>query len=118
MKIEAPPIYTLLVELAGWTFDRTASIPKSQRFTFGQRLDGAALDAVLLSVRARFARADAKAQYLQDLTIKLEEMRVLWRLVHDRKWISQQQLFFANKCIDEAGRMTGGWLKQTAARAQ
>jgi hypothetical protein len=42
----------------------------------------------------------------------------LWRLVHDRKWISQQQLFFANKCIDEAGRMTGGWLKQTAARAQ
>ena len=30
-----PPIYTLLMDLTGWTLDRTADIPKNARFTFG-----------------------------------------------------------------------------------
>lgn len=42
---------TLLREIVGWTLDRTADIPKSQRFTFGQRLDGLALEALLLTHR-------------------------------------------------------------------
>jgi len=28
-----PPVYTVWEEFCGWTFDRTAAIPKSQRFT-------------------------------------------------------------------------------------
>ena len=37
---------------------------------------------------------------------------MLWRLVHDQRWISQQQLLFVIAQIDEIGRMAGGWLKQ------
>jgi hypothetical protein len=92
-------------------------LPKSQRFTFGQRLDGAALDALLLSVRARYATVERKRGQLEALNLKLEELRVLWRLVHAREWISRQQLFFVQEKIDEAGRMAGGWLKQTTSRA-
>ena len=36
----------------GWTLDRTADIPKSQRFTFGQRLDNLALDTLQATVKA------------------------------------------------------------------
>ena len=43
LAVAGPPIYTVLVEVVGWTLDRTAEIPKSQRFTFGQRLDNLAL---------------------------------------------------------------------------
>jgi hypothetical protein len=32
------------------------------------------------------------------------------------RWISQQQLLFANGRLDEIGRMTGGWLKQVECR--
>lgn len=107
-----PPIYTLLTELAGWTFDRTAAIPKSQRFTFGQRLDNATLDALMLAVKAIYSPGKAKRQHLLDLNLLLEQLRVLWRLVEERRWISQQQLLFVNGKIDEIGRMAGGWLKQ------
>jgi hypothetical protein len=107
----------VLEELAGWTLDRTAAIPKSQRFTFGQRLDGSTLDALLLAVRARYAPAERKRGHLETLNVKLEELRVLWRFVHGRRWISQQQLFFVNGRLDEAGRMTGGWLRQGTIRA-
>ncbi len=107
-----PPIYTLCVELCGWTFDRTAAIPKSQRFSFGQRLDGFAIDALMLVVEALFTRDAAKRQRLADFNLTLEKLRVLWRLVQDRGWISQQQLLFVNDRLDELGRMAGGWLKQ------
>ncbi|MBM3855735.1 MAG: four helix bundle protein [Verrucomicrobia bacterium] len=112
-----PPLCTVLEDLAGWTLDRTSAIPKNQRFTFGQRLDGATLEALLLAVRARYAPAERKRGHLENLNVKLEELRVLWRFVQARRWISQQQLLHVNGRIDEAGRMAGGWLRQVAVRA-
>jgi len=111
-----PPIYTVAVELVGWTLDRTSALPKSQRFTFGQRLDNLTLDALLLIVRARFAQRASKPELLRDLNLLLEQLRVLWRLTHQRRWISQQQLVFANAQLDEIGRMCGGWLQSVAPK--
>ncbi len=110
-----PPIHTALTELTGWTLDRSASLPKSHRFTFGQRLDNLTLDALLLVTRAVFAARPHKSALLHELNLLLEQLRVLWRLVHDRHWISQQQLLHVNGRLDEIGRMTGGWLKQVSA---
>lgn len=111
-----PPIYTLMVELAGWSFDRTAGFPKSQRFTFGQRIDNGVLDGLMGIVRAVFSTGRARRKELADLNLLLEQLRVLWRLAQQRRWISQQQLLFVNAKIDEIGRMAGGWLKQTAGQ--
>ena len=93
--------------------DRTADIPKSQRFTFGQRLDNLSLDALQRTIRAVHGRATKQKQAgLAALDLHLEELRVLWRLVNDRGWISRQQLVFVQGELDEAGRMVGGWLRQ------
>ena len=107
-----PPLYTVLVETVGWTLGRTADIPKSHRFTFGQRLDNLTLDALMLVVRAIFTSGMARKDYLKELNLLLEQLRVLWRLVQEQRWISQAQLLFINARLDEAGRMAGGWLKQ------
>ena len=45
----------------------------------------------------------------------LEQLRVLWRLCCDRRWISQSQLLFVVGRIDEIGKMAGGWSKQIQA---
>jgi len=34
-SLSRPPLHTLLTEIVGWTMDRTADIPKSQRLTGG-----------------------------------------------------------------------------------
>ena len=107
-----PPLHTHLSELVGWTLHRTNSIPKSHRFTFGQRLENLTLDALMLCVRAIYSPRPKKAALLEELNLLIEQLRVLWRLVHEQRWISQQQLVFVIGRIDEAGRMTGGWLKQ------
>lgn len=115
---DKPPIHTATAEWLGWTLDRTASLPRSARFTFGQRLDNLTLDALLLVTRAIFSPRPQKAPLLRELNLLLEQLRVLWRLVEQRRWISQQQLLFANGRLDEIGRMTGGWIKQVESQRQ
>jgi hypothetical protein len=111
-----PPVYALLVDLTGWTLDRTASLPKSQRFTFGERVDRLTLDCLELAIEATYAARDKKMEPLRRLNLHLEKLRVFWRLICDRRWISQQQLFFVSQKLDEIGRMVGGWLKQVQQR--
>jgi hypothetical protein len=113
-----PPIHTVLTELTGWTLARTADLPKSQRFTFGQRIDQLTLDVLLLAVRALHTAGRGKLEFLGELNLQLEMLRVLWRLVHDRGWISVQQLVFVMAKIDEAGRMVGGWIRHVEALPQ
>ena len=113
---DKPPIYTVLTEIVGWTLDRTADLPKSSRFTFGQRLDNRSLDALELTVRAIFSPPSRTRALLEELNLLLEQLRVLCRLCNDRRWISRQQLVFIVGKLDEAGRMTGGWLRQLSSR--
>ena len=108
---EKPPIFTLLTELTSWSLDRTAAFPKSHRFTFGERLDSLALDSLELCLEAINLPPAGKRVPLQKLNLNLEKLRVFWRLVCDRKWISLQQLAFVVSKIDEMGRMGGGWIK-------
>ena len=107
----------MLVEVVGWTLDRTADLPKCHRFTFGQRLDNLSLEALQDAVKAIFAsEAKRKIECLSELILRLEQMQALWRLVHDRRWISQQQLLFVTSKLDEVGRMANGWRQQQTAR--
>ena len=106
-----PPVYALLVDLTGWTLDRTATLPKSHRFTFGERVDRLTLDCLELVIEAIYASPDKKAAPLRRANLNLEKLRVFWRLIHERRWISAQQLLFVAQKLDEIGRMIGGWLK-------
>jgi hypothetical protein len=110
MTQEPPPILTVTEELLGWTLDRTASFPKSQRFTFGQKLDALMLDCLESCITARYDTR-ARAAQLRSLNMALEKLRVFWRIVHARGWISTQQLLFSARKVDEIGRMAGAWLK-------
>jgi hypothetical protein len=108
---DAPPLYTIVGQLVGWTLDRTADFPKSQRFTFGQRLDNLSLDCLQQVVRAIYSPGKQRSGHLSELNLKLEELRVLWRLVQQRGWVSQRQLLYVGGVLDELGRMAGGWMK-------
>lgn len=106
-----PPVYTLLIDLLGWTLDRTASLPKSQRFTFGERVDQLTLDCLEFTLEAIYATPPKKAEPLRRVNLNLEKLRVFWRLICQRGWISAQQLLFVSQRLDEIGRMIGGWIK-------
>lgn len=105
-----PPILTVTEDFLGWSLDRTASFPKSQRHTFGQRIDLLTLEALERVITSRYDVLARPAE-LRMLNLTLEKLRVLWRIIHARRWISAQQLLHAARCLDEIGRMAGAWLK-------
>ena len=109
-----PVVLTVWQEFLAWTFDRTNAIPKGQRFTFGQRIDGHALDILEMLVQATFTTE--KRVLLDTINLRLEVLRVLWRIVQQRGWISLRQLHFAQEKLDETGRMIGAWRKQVEGR--
>ena len=51
--------------------------------------------------------------HLQELNIKLELLRILWRVAQGKQWISVKQLLHVNRLIDEIGTMNGNWIKAT-----
>lgn len=114
-KDKHPPLHTELFELTSWTLDRTAGFPKCHRHTFGQRLDNLVLDALEDETRARYAPRAETAAHIDSLNLRLERMRVMWRLVKERGWISIRQLLHVNERIDKAGRMAGAWRKAVGA---
>jgi hypothetical protein len=114
---QRPPLVTLLVEVL-WTMDRSAGIPKSQRFTFGRTVDRLTIDVVPRATRAAFtAEKKVKAGGRAELGLLSEQPNLLWELVERRGWISQQQLIFVTSKLAKAGRMMGGWLKQVHGRS-
>jgi hypothetical protein len=111
-----PPVYTAIVDLVDWSLERTAGLPRSHRFTFGERVDRLTLDCLELVIAAVYATGTGKGPPLRRLNLTLEKLRVFWRLICDRRWISQRQLLFVSTKLDEIGRMTGGWLKQIESK--
>jgi hypothetical protein len=114
----APPIFSVMKDLLGWTLDRTMSFPKSVRFTFGQRLDNLALDGLQLVVVAlRVGSGPERVRPLQEFDLALAQSNVLWTLCHERGWLNARQLVFVGEKLAELGRMTGGWLKKSRGAA-
>ena len=109
-----PAVLTVWQEFLDWTLERTNAIPKGQRFTFGQRIDAHALDILEMMVQATFSTE--KRILLDTINLRLEVLRVLWRIVQGRGWISLRQLHFAQEKLDETGRMVGAWRKQVGKR--
>jgi len=66
--------------------------------------------------KARFARREETRVHLEGLNLKLELMRVFWRFVQERTWISARQSLFIHGKIDAAGKMTGAWIKTVSLR--
>ena len=71
------------------------------------------LNALECCVVARFSTGEGRLTALKELNLIIEKLRVLWRLVNARGWISAGQLLFSARKLDEIGRMAGGWVKAT-----
>jgi len=93
---------------------RTEKFPKRYRFTFTSRIDNLALDVLDELVAARYSRE--KKVHLKKANLMIEKMRVLLRICHDEGFLDHRGFEHVIRRIDEAGRMTGGWIKQQETR--
>ncbi len=94
--------------------DRTSKFPKAMRYVLGARIDEAAIDVAVLLVDARFTKAERRRRALEELNLRLNRLRVLVRLAHQRRCLDHGAFEHVVRALDSFGRGLGAWLKQVA----
>ena len=113
-KIDAPVVLVKWYDWTRWMLARVDSVPKNQRFIFGQRLADRSIRVLELLVEASYR--SKKAELLGEANRQIEVLRWLVRLAKDRQLLSVRQYGFACNGLTECGRMVGGWLRHQEAR--
>ena len=109
MAREDYPLYVHWYQTLDTLLDRAESFPRNARFSLGSRVCDAGLDVMEGIVRAIYT-PDRRA-LLAEVNMKLEWLRVLFRIAHRRRYLSTAQYEAMARDIDTTGRMIGAWAK-------
>ena len=106
---------TKIYDVLKWLLPQISKIPRSHKFTLGDRITNSGLDVLMLLVEASYTRD--KLELLRRANIKLEQMRYLLRICKDLEIFSLKKYEYISREINEAGSLIGGWTKQQKGRA-
>ncbi len=108
------PVFVLWMEFLKWLLPVTEKFPRRVRFTFVDRIQNLALDLVEDLVEARYTRE--KRAILRRANLRLEKLRMLVRLSHAQRWLSNDGYRHAAKTLNQVGQQLGGWLREQRGR--
>ncbi|MDX1982409.1 MAG: diversity-generating retroelement protein Avd [Bryobacteraceae bacterium] len=102
-------------DLTIWLIQKVEHFPKSYRFSVGDRITKDVLD--LLQTLVRCAYTSDKAKLLEVASAQTNSLRYLLRIAKDLHLMSIDSYGFSTGCVEEIGRMVGGWQKSVMRRA-
>ena len=91
-------------------------LPKTHKFTLGERIINGLYDLLEGLIKARYAKK--KLAQLELLNTQLDILRCQTRLLLDFQLISVKRYEYVIKLIDDIGIELGGWIKQQREREQ
>lgn len=106
---DAPVVLVKWYDYAKWVLERVESFPKNQRYVLGQRLSHQVMEVLELLVEASYSRE--KRDLLATVNRKMEVVRWTVRMCKDRNLLSTAQFTHSARCLNECGKMVGGWWK-------
>lgn len=110
------PIFKRAYDLYKTLYGFRALVPKQDRYTLWQRAENAALDVLEGILLAGQKTKGEKLLVLENVSLKLNILRVLLRLLKETKAIDQKRYVTLQISVDEIGRMLGGWIRSTKER--
>ena len=109
-------IYTKMLEVVLWLFEKVNTFPKKQRFVLGQQIENSALNCLKFIIQANnsgIAQISGGAlKSLDELNVELEILRSLLRVGYELHFYKADSLAYIIRQIDEVGKMRGGWAKR------
>jgi hypothetical protein len=87
------------------------TVKKCDRHTIWERSENTILDIIEGILAASEAYKIEKLPILKNVSVKLNLLRVFFRLAKDAKIIDIRKYMILEEKIDEIGRMLGGWMK-------
>lgn len=87
------------------------AFPKTKRYTLGQKLDNLTLE--IFELLFSIPTANSKAATLQQISIKLDLLKILLRLSKDSLALRDKKYLELQTILQEIGKMLGGWIRST-----
>ena len=109
-KLEIPVIVKLFT-LYEITHKIILKFPKHERYSLGEKLSCANLDAIEILILANQATKYDKEKILLKANAKIELLKILFRLTLNCGIIDGKEYLGIENRLQEIGRMTQGWIK-------
>ncbi len=87
------------------------TFPKTKCYTLGQKLDNLTLE--IFELLFSIPTANNKAATLQQISIKLDLLKILLRLSKDCLALRDKKYLELQAILQEIGKMLGGWIRST-----
>ena len=84
-------------------------LPKSQRYSLGQKIDNTFIDLIETTVTARFLIKTEKIPYVRRGIQKCDTLKVFLLMVWETKAIDNPTYIALSEPLNEIGKMLGGW---------
>lgn len=97
-------------DLIKWYVPILNRLPKSHKFTLGERIISGLYDLLEGLIKARYAKR--KLIQLESLNTQLDILRYQTRLLLDFQLISAKRYEYVCQLIEAIGVELGGWIKQ------
>ena len=91
-------------------------IPKTARYTLGQKIDALFMDTMELIFIASYLSKQQKQPFVQKAAGKLDVLKLFLRLAWEIKALDNKKYISLSTRLDEIGRMLGGWNKQLSGQ--
>jgi hypothetical protein len=95
-----------------WVIPGIGKIPRSHRFTLGEKIELMLYGGLDDLIRAKFAARSDRLRILRELNVRLERMRMFWRLARDLRVLSREKYERAVRDLHTVGdcpRPGGSW---------
>jgi hypothetical protein len=112
---QVSPALERAYQFLAWLIPTLDRFPRRQKFLLGDRIETVALDVLEGLVEATYTRN--RGRVLEAVNLKLDKLRFLFRLSTELQLLDQRRYEHASRCIDEIGRLVGGWIRTHRGQA-
>lgn len=92
--------------------DYHAILPKTHRYSLGNRVDSLFIELIEATATAVFLSPKEKLPYVRVAIRKLDTVKILLLILWETKSLDDKKYIALSIKVDEAGRMLGGWSGQ------
>jgi len=86
-------------------------ISKRDRLGMFAKVENIILEILALSITASLESKNNKFTFLNSARIKIESLKIFFRIVHELNIINQQKYIEIELDLQELSKMTNGWIK-------
>ena len=108
------PIIQKTYDLLLWYIPRLNKMPRSHKFTLGERIQLNLYSFLEGLIKARYGRR--KLDLLESMNAMLDILRYQTRLCHDFHLIDIRRYEYVSGLMNEIGKSLGGWIRSLKGR--